>query len=79
MFGFRKSPANNKPTKQSSVNPPASFTSNPFDSDDESNAKQTLHHGKRTSSYQIYDPFIFVNFNVLQNSGSLFLSLIYLC
>jgi hypothetical protein len=50
MFGFRKSPANNKPTKQSSVNPPASFTSNPFDSDDESNAKQTLHHGKRTSS-----------------------------
>lgn len=53
MFGFRKSPANNKPTKQSSVNPPASFTSNPFDSDDESNAKQTLHHGKRTSSEPI--------------------------
>ncbi|XP_011018220.1 PREDICTED: putative SNAP25 homologous protein SNAP30 [Populus euphratica] len=50
MFGFRKSPANNKPTKQSPVNPPASFTSNPFDSDDESNAKQALHHGKRTSS-----------------------------
>ncbi|CAK7326175.1 unnamed protein product [Dovyalis caffra] len=45
MFGFRKSPANNKATK----NPPASSASNPFDSDDESNAKQTL-HGKRTSS-----------------------------
>jgi synaptosomal-associated protein 25 len=38
MFGFGKSPANNKATKQSSVNPPASSTSNPFDSDDESNA-----------------------------------------
>ncbi|KAJ6718361.1 SYNAPTOSOMAL ASSOCIATED PROTEIN [Salix purpurea] len=50
MFGFRKSPANNEATKQSSVNPPASSTSNPFDSDDESSAKQTLHHGKRTSS-----------------------------
>ncbi|KAG6759886.1 hypothetical protein D5086_020297 [Populus alba] len=50
MFGFRKSPANNKATKQSSVSPPASSTSNPFDSDDESNAKQTLHLGKRASS-----------------------------
>jgi len=50
MFGFGKSPANNKATKQSSVNPPASSTSNPFDSDDESNAKQTLHLGKRASS-----------------------------
>ncbi|KAG5237208.1 SNAP25 protein [Salix suchowensis] len=50
MFGFRKSPANNEATKQSSVNPPASSTSNPFDSDDESSAKQTLHYGKRTSS-----------------------------
>ncbi|KAJ6429502.1 hypothetical protein OIU84_021004 [Salix udensis] len=53
MFGFRKSPANNKHSKQSSVNPPASSTSNPFDSDDEPNAKQTLHHGKRTSSEPI--------------------------
>ncbi|KAL9389166.1 hypothetical protein Peur_017771 [Populus x canadensis] len=50
MFGFGKSPANNKATKQSSVNPPASSTSNPFDSDDESNAKQTLHLGKLASS-----------------------------
>ena len=47
MFGFRKSPANNKATKRSSVNPPASSTSNP---DDESNTKQTLHPGKRASS-----------------------------
>ncbi|KAJ6318036.1 hypothetical protein OIU76_013559 [Salix suchowensis] len=35
------------------LNPPASSTSNPFDSDDEPNAKQTLHHGKRTSSEPI--------------------------
>lgn len=49
MFGFRKSPAN-KATKQNSVDRPASSNSNPFDSDEESNAKQTLHQGRRTSS-----------------------------
>ncbi|KAK2973464.1 hypothetical protein RJ640_007965 [Escallonia rubra] len=47
MFGFRKSPA-----KQKSVDPglPGSSTSNPFDSDTESDKKQTHKPARRTTS-----------------------------
>ncbi|KAA8529366.1 hypothetical protein F0562_033835 [Nyssa sinensis] len=51
MFGFRLSPAN-KISKQNSVDPgfPASSSSNPFDSDNELDNKQTLKSARRTSS-----------------------------
>ncbi|XP_073130745.1 putative SNAP25 homologous protein SNAP30 [Henckelia pumila] len=48
MFGFRKSPANNKPPRQTSVDP-----TNPFDSDTESDKKNTVIPSRRTSSEPI--------------------------
>ncbi|XP_075497007.1 LOW QUALITY PROTEIN: putative SNAP25 homologous protein SNAP30 [Primulina tabacum] len=48
MFGFRKSPANNKPPTQTSVDP-----TNPFDSDTESDKKNTITPSRRTSSEPI--------------------------
>ncbi|XP_073020418.1 putative SNAP25 homologous protein SNAP30 [Primulina eburnea] len=48
MFGFRKSPANNKPPTQKSVDP-----TNPFDSDTESDKKNTITPSRRTSSEPI--------------------------
>ncbi|GMP58565.1 hypothetical protein CsSME_00022186 [Camellia sinensis var. sinensis] len=56
MFGFLKSPVN-KVSKQNSVDPgfPGSSTSNPFDSDTESNNKQNL-VGRRTSSEPVLLP-----------------------
>ncbi|GMY25881.1 putative SNAP25 homologous protein SNAP30 [Fagus crenata] len=60
MFGFMKSPGN-KISKQKSVEPgfPASSSSNPFDSDTESDAK-TLKPARRTSSEPV---LITPNFN----------------
>ncbi|MCL7030410.1 hypothetical protein MKW94_007955 [Papaver nudicaule] len=50
MFGFMKSPLN-KITKTNSVDPPGSSTSNPFDSDSESdNTKQRMTPARRTTS-----------------------------
>ncbi|XP_038680012.1 putative SNAP25 homologous protein SNAP30 [Tripterygium wilfordii] len=49
MFGFWKSPGNNKITKQSSVDPPGSSGSNPFNSDSEDD-KQTFKPARRTAS-----------------------------
>ncbi|OVA00762.1 Target SNARE coiled-coil domain [Macleaya cordata] len=51
MFGFMKSPLN-KISKQNSVDPgfPGSSTSNPFDSDSESDTKKTIKPARRTSS-----------------------------
>lgn len=51
MFGFLKSPAN-KVSKQKSVDPPFSVSPspNPFDSDTESDTKETLKLGRRTAS-----------------------------
>lgn len=48
MFGFRKSPANNKLPTQKSVDP-----TNPFDSDTESDKKNTITPSRRTSSEPI--------------------------
>lgn len=51
MFGFRKSPANNKVSKQKSVDPGFSASkSNPFDSDDEPEPKGIIKPARRTSS-----------------------------
>ncbi|XP_038707941.1 putative SNAP25 homologous protein SNAP30 [Tripterygium wilfordii] len=49
MFGFWKSPGDNKITKQSSLDPPGSSNSNPFNSDSEHD-KQTLRPARRTAS-----------------------------
>lgn len=51
MFGFRKSP-NTKVAKQNSVEPGslASSKANPFDSDSDSDTKNTLTPARRTSS-----------------------------
>lgn len=49
MFSFMKSPANKVP-KQNSVDPAGSGTDNPFDSDTESDNKQTPNPARRTSS-----------------------------
>lgn len=49
MFGFMKTPIN-KVFRQNSVDPVGSSSSNPFDSDTESDTKQTLKPSRRTSS-----------------------------
>lgn len=51
MFGFKKTPMS-KVAKQNSVDPgfSGSSSSNPFDSDSESESKQTLKPARRTSS-----------------------------
>ncbi|KAI3839264.1 hypothetical protein MKX03_005965 [Papaver bracteatum] len=57
MFGFMKSRMN-KITKQNSVDPPGSSTSNPFDSDSESdNTKQRMKPARRTSSEPVLSDF----------------------
>jgi len=61
MFGFLKSPAN-KISKQKSVDPgfPVSSSSNPFDSDTESDTKQTFKPARRTASEPV---LVTPNFN----------------
>lgn len=61
MFAFLKSPAN-KVSKQKSVDPgfPVSSSSNPFDSDTESDTKQTLKPARRTASEPV---LVTPNFN----------------